>query len=73
MSNKEVAKQIIDSLPDHKVEKILFFLRGIQFDDNIEDDLFCESLLQDYLQDSDPDKHNAISLEDFAKQEGIIL
>ena len=37
MSNKEIAKQIIDSLPEYKVEKILFFLKGIQFDDEMED------------------------------------
>ncbi len=73
MSEREQAKQIIDTLPDYKMRAILMFLRGIEFDDEIEDDLFCEKLVEDYLKDTSPDKHESISLEDFAAQEGIAL
>lgn len=73
MSNKEIAKKIIDELPEYKVEKILFFLRGIQFDDDLEDDILCERLLQEYLNDDSPDKHDSMSIEEFVKQEGIAL
>jgi len=44
MSEREQAKQIIDQLPEYKITKILYLLKGIQIDDEIEDDLFCENL-----------------------------
>ena len=70
---KDKAKQIIDSLPDYKIDKILLILQGIQIDDEIEDDRFCENLLLHYLNDPDPEKHESISIEEFAAQEGIDL
>lgn len=73
MSEKEQAKMIIDRLPEYKLPKLLLFLQGMQFDDEIEDDLYCEKLVDDYLNDSSPDKHEFITLEDFAAQEGISL
>lgn len=44
MSEREQAKQIIDSLPEYKIGNILLFLKGVQFDDDIEDDLICDEL-----------------------------
>lgn len=73
MSNKELAKQIIDKLPDYKIKDLLLFLQGMQFSDEIEDDLYCEKLAEDYLDNPDPHKHDAISIEDFAMREGINL
>lgn len=73
MSNREEAKLIIDKLPEYKIEKILLFLKGIEFDDEMEDDIFCENLLQKYLNDDSPDKHDTITIEEFAAQEGITL
>lgn len=73
MSNKDKAKQIIDSLPDYKIDKILLILEGIQIDDGTEDDRFCENLLLHYLNDPDTEKHESISIEEFAAQEGIDL
>lgn len=73
MSNREEAKQIIDKLPEYKIEKILLFLKGIEFDDEMEDDIFCENMVQKYLNDDSPDKHDTITIEEFAKQEDIVL
>lgn len=73
MSEREQAKQILDQLPDYKIGGILLFLKGVQFDDDLEDDLYCEQLVEEYLNDPDPDKHNTISLEELAEQEGIVL
>ncbi len=73
MSNREEAKQIIDKLPEYKIEKILLFLKGVEFDDEMEDDIFCENMVQKYLNDDSPDKHDTITIEEFAKQEGIVL
>ncbi len=73
VSGREQAKQIIDKLPEYKIESILLFLKGIQFDDDIEDDLYCQKLYEDYLNNPDPDKHNTITIEELAAREGINL
>ncbi len=73
MSNREEAKQIINKLPEYKIEKILLFLKGIEFDDEMEDDIFCENMVQKYLNDDSPDKYDTITIEEFAKQEDIVL
>lgn len=73
MSEREQAKQIIDQLPEYKIGNLLLFLKGIQFDDDIEDDLYCQKLYEDYLNNPDPDKHETITFEELAAQEGIVL
>lgn len=73
MSEREQAIQIIKTLPGYKLSRLLPFLRGIAFDDEIEDDLFCERIVEAYLADPDPDKHTTISLTELAKREGIEL
>lgn len=73
MSEREEAKQIIDRLPEYKMGKLLLFLRGMQFDDDIEDDLYCQKLYEDYLNNPDPEKHETITIEELAKREGIEL
>ena len=73
MSEREQAKRIIDSLPEYKIGSLLLFLKGIQFDDELEDDFYCEKLVEDYLNDDSPDKHETITLEELAKREGIEL
>ena len=40
MSEREQAKQIIDTLPDYKMQAILMILRGVEFADELEDDRF---------------------------------
>ena len=73
MSEREQAKQIIDMLPEYKISNLLLFLRGMQFDDDIEDDLYCQKLYQDYLRNPDTQKHDTITLEELAAREGIEL
>ena len=51
----------------------MIFLKGIQFDDELEDDFYCERLVEDYLNNTDPEKHESITLEELAKREGIEL
>ena len=73
MSEREQAKQIIDSLPEYKIGNILLFLKGVQFGDDMEDDLYCEKLVQDYMDNPDPEKTETVTLEELAKREGISL
>lgn len=73
MSEREQAKLIIDRLSEYKISNLLIFLKGMQFDDDMEDDLYCEKLYEDYLNDPDPQKHDTITLEELAAREGIEL
>ena len=73
MSNRELAKDIIDSLPEYKISAILRFLKGVQYDDEIEDQLFCQKLVDDYEADGSPDKHETISIEELANDLGVSL
>ncbi len=70
MTEREQAKQIIDTLPEYKISNILLFLKGIQFDDEIEDDLFCEKLVRDYDNAPDEDREG-IPLEECLKEWGL--
>lgn len=70
MSEREQAKQIIDQLPEYKMTKILYLLKGIQIDDEIEDELFCESLAERYVNDPD---HEVISFEDAIREAGLTI
>ena len=69
MSEREQAIQIINQLPDFKLKQILIFLRGVQFDDEMEDDAFCEKLYKQYL--DDPEKDVSYSLEDCKREWGL--
>ena len=73
MSEREQVRQIIDALPEYKIGKLLLFLRGMAFDDALEDDAYCEELAATYLANEDPHKHETVTLEELAAQEGIVL
>lgn len=73
MNQREMAKQIIDKLPEYKIGNLLLFLQGMLFDDEIEDDLYCEKLAEDYFNDPDSEKDNGITIEELAREEGIEL
>ena len=45
MSEREQAKQIIDSLPEYKVRKVLLFLKGVQFGNDMDDDTYPDELI----------------------------
>ena len=68
MSEREQAKQIIDGLPEYKIGRLLLFLQGMQFDDEIEDELYCERLMDDYRNNTSPDQHETVTLEELEKE-----
>ena len=45
MSEREQAKQIIDSLPEYKVRKVLLFLKGEQCDNDMDNDTYSDELI----------------------------
>lgn len=69
MSEREQAKQIIDQLPDYKIGTLLMFLRGMKFDDDIEDDLYCERLAEEYFKD--PDHGDFVPFDEALKECGV--
>ena len=73
MSEREMAKAIIDRLPEYKMSKILIFLQGVAFDDEMEDDLFCERMVENYLNDPEAQADEGITLEELCRREGISL
>lgn len=46
------------------------FLKGVQFDDEIEDEICCQKLYEDYLNDPDPEKDETYTLEECKKEWG---
>lgn len=72
MSDRERVIQLLDKVPDYKIGYVLAYVQGITADEEA-DNAYCESLLQDYLSDADPNKHDSMSIEEFARQEGITL
>ncbi len=70
MSNRERIIQLLDDIPDYKIGYVLAYIQGIAADEEA-DDLFCEQLYQDYLDDPDPEKDKLYTLEECKEEWGI--
>lgn len=66
MSDRELATQLINDVPDYKVGYLLAYIQGLIADEN-DDDEYCEKLYQNYLNDPDPEKGETIPFEEFVK------
>ena len=69
MSKKELAIQLLNTVPEYKLGYVLAFIQGLIADEN-SDDEYCEMLYQNYLASSVEDKE-VVSLEDAAKMLGV--
>lgn len=72
MSNKEKCIELLNDVPEFKMGYVLAYLQGLLADETA-DDAFCEQMYQNYLNDSDPTKHDSVTLESFAAGLGIQL
>ena len=70
MSERELCAQLLSYVPDFKLRYVLAYLQGLTADE-MDDDAFCEQIYQEYL--ADPDKGQAVSLEDAAAHLGVTL
>lgn len=70
MSSREQILQLLENVPDYKIGYVLAYLQGIVADEEA-DDAFCEQMIQDYLNDSDPEKDKIYTLEECKKEWGI--
>ncbi|MGM9578992.1 MAG: hypothetical protein ACI3VS_06355 [Evtepia sp.] len=66
MSNREKVIALLDSVPDYKMGYVLAYVQGITADEEA-DDIFCERMVENYLNDPDPEKDDAVPLEDLKK------
>lgn len=70
MSNKETIINLLDKVPEYKMGYILAYVQGITADEEF-DDIFCQKMMDDYENDTDPEKDETYSLEDCKKEWGI--
>lgn len=70
MSNKETIISLLDKVPEYKMGYILAYVQGITADEEA-DDNFCQQMLNEYENDTDPEKDDTYSLEDCKKEWGI--
>lgn len=70
MSNKDKIIQLLDNVPDYKMGYILAYVQGIAADEEA-DDLFCEKMVNDYINDPDPEKDKSYTLEECKKEWGL--
>ena len=71
MTNREKVFHLIEELPDYKLNLVLAYLQGLTAAAEAEEDLYCERLYQEYQ--TDTDRNSFISLEQAAKELGVVL
>lgn len=70
MSNKEKIVHLLDNVPDYKMGYVLAYVQGITADEET-DDIFCQRMLDNYENDSDPEKEHVFTLEECMKEWGL--
>ena len=70
MSSREQIISILDNIPDYKIGYVLAYVQGVAADEEA-DDIFCERMVENYLNDPDPDKDESYTLEECKKEWGV--
>ncbi|WP_077610572.1 hypothetical protein [Clostridium sp. Marseille-P2415] len=70
MSNRERAIELLNQVPEYKMGYVLAYIQGITADEEA-DDIFCEKMYQNYLNDHDPEKDKTYSLGECKEEWGI--
>lgn len=70
MSNRDKIIALLDSVPEYKMGYVLAYIQGITADE-VNDDAFCQRMLENYENDPDPEKDKSYSLEDCMKEWGL--
>ncbi|MCD8038433.1 MAG: hypothetical protein LUE96_05040 [Lachnospiraceae bacterium] len=70
MSNKEQIISLLDNIPDYKMGYVLAYVQGVAADEEA-DDIFCNRMWENYINDPDHDKAENIPLEDCLKEWGL--
>jgi hypothetical protein len=70
MSNKERIVELLDAIPDYKMGYVLAYVQGVAADEE-NDDEFCQKMMENYENDTDPQKYETYTLEECKKEWGI--
>ncbi len=70
MSTREIIVNLLDQVPEYKIGYVLAYIQGITADEEA-DDLFCEKMIQNYLNDPEEQKDEEYTLEECKKEWGI--
>lgn len=70
MSNRELAIKLLENVPSYKMGYVVSYLQGITADEEA-DDLYCEQLYQEYLNDLDHTTHETVTFEEAARLAGV--
>ena len=74
MSNRDICLQIINGFKEEQLLNIKIMLQSMRdLISEAEDSAFCEKLLEEYENDTDLEKDRSVSIENFAKELGIVL
>jgi hypothetical protein len=71
MSHKEYAIQLLEKVPDYKIDYVIAYIQGLNADEEMDDE-FCEKMYQDYLA-SDPSDKETVSFEEAVKARGMSI
>lgn len=67
MSNKELVVKLLDSVPEYKMGYVLAYVQGITADEEA-DNIFCQQIMESYLNDPDSEKNTTYTLEECKKE-----
>lgn len=70
MSNRERIIALLDNVPEYKMGYVLAYVQGITADEEA-DDAFCERMIENYENDTDPEKDKGYTLEECKKAWGL--
>lgn len=75
MSAKEIIYSMIDEFSEEQLVQVCALLASVKkmLNEEAQDDEYCRKMLDDYRNDSDPHKHDSVTLDEFAKELGINL
>ncbi len=62
MSNRERIISLLDNVPDYKMGYILAY---------VQDDAFCQRMIENYENDPDPEKDKTYTLEECKREWGL--
>ena len=68
MSEKEIAMQLLNNLPDYKLGYVIAYLQGLNADETA-DDKYCASLIKDY--EDSTDKGEFVPFDEAVKMCGV--
>ena len=71
MSGREQVIELVKTLPEYKIQYLLAYAQGLSADEEIQDDILCERIYNEYTNDTDSEKDMTYSLEECKKEWGL--